>query len=446
MHAISADPAGRYLIDASGRPFIPAGLNLCFPRFVQDPAEGLGRLLGWIGHLADAGGNLARLFLGDALLEIEPERCGGFSAAAMDRLAAVVAYAAAREVRLILVLQHFRTIRAEPGGGPAFPGAARFDRPAYDPAAGGPCADMAAFLDSRPGRDVFVRRLERLAARFHDEPAILAWELWNEMDCVQGGDVPGWTTAMLAELKRLCPRHLAMQSWGSLDSPPSLERQRTWVGLPGLDAVQVHRYLDAGAALPICHGPVDELSADAVTALRAVTERPILLGEGGAVEPHHAAPWRRYEGDRAGSVLHDVLFAPFAAGGCGGGLCWHWDFYVERHDLWHHFGRFARAVAGFEPRGCRPERRDQPGLRIHALRGSDRCWVWVRDAVHDWRNELDELRPAPVHSGLRIDLGGLPQGAWRVYNPWQDRWNTLSRDGALPDFTRSCVLRCDSGE
>jgi hypothetical protein len=142
-------------------------------------------------------------------------------------------------------------------------------------------------------------------------------------------------------------------------------------------------------------------------------------------------------------VLHDVLFAPFAAGACGGGLSWHWDFYVQRHDLWHQCGRFAQAVTGFDPRGCRPERHDQQGLRIHALRGPDRCWAWIRDAAHDWRQELRELRKAPVRSGIHLDLGDVPMGAWRVYDPWQDRWSTLSADGVLPDFTRSCVLRCD---
>jgi hypothetical protein len=430
-----------YLVDGAGAPFIPVGLNLCFPRFVQDPAEGLSRMQGWISRLADAGGNVARIFLGDALLEIEPERCGVFSSAAEERLAAFIAHAARCRVRLILVLEHFRGLHAERRNAPAFPGAARFDRPAYLPEAGGPCGEMAEVLDTPAGRALYQRRLEHLATRFGTEPAILAWELWNEMNCVRSGDFVGWTKAMVDVVRRLCPRHLVMQSWGSLDGTATIEQQRAWAALPGLDVVQVHRYLDPGAQLPICQSAMDVLSADAITALRPATSRPILLGEGGAVEAHHAGPWKLYEADCAGSLLHDVLFAPFAAGSCGSGLIWHWDFYVERHDLWYHHGRFARAVAGFDPRGCRPERRDQAGLHVHALCGPQRAWMWVRDLACDWRSEIEALRPAPLRSGLRVDLGGLP-GPWRVYDPWQDRWSDLPASGVLPDFRRSCVLRC----
>lgn len=437
MDFITVDPAGRHLSDAAGQAFIPAGVNLCFPRFVQEPAEGLARMLGWLDRLAEVGGNAARIFLGDALLEIEPERCGVFASTAEERLATLVAHAARRRVRLILVLQHFRTI----GGtaAPLFPGAACFERAAYHERAGGPAADMAAFLDTPAGRAAFLRRLDRLAARLRDEPAILAWELWNEMDCVRGGDYLAWTSAMATELKARCPRQLVMQSWGSLDSAKALDQQRAWAVLPGLDAVQVHRYLDAGAGLPVCHGAVDALSADAIASLRDHTARPLLLGEGGAVEPRHAGPWRLYEADRAGTVLHDVLFAPFAAGACGGGLCWHWDFYVERHQLWRQIGRFVQSVAGFDPRGCTPERCDQQGLRVHVLRGEGRLWAWIRDG-HDWQAELRDLQPPPLRRGLRLDLGGAA-GDRRCYDPWSDRWCALPADGTLPDFRRSLVLR-----
>jgi hypothetical protein len=39
--------------------------------------------------------------------------------------------------------------------------------------------------------------------------------------------------------------------------------------LPGNDVAQVHRYLDPGAKLDICHAPVDVFAADAVRELQA---------------------------------------------------------------------------------------------------------------------------------------------------------------------------------
>jgi len=127
---------------------------------------------------------------------------------------------------------------------------------------------------------------------------------------------------MLPELRRLFPRHLALQSLGSFDTEGAREDYR-W--LAGNDAAQVHRYLDLGAPLKVCHGPVDVLAADAVRELRDFKPaEPILLAESGALEPRHSGPFLLYERDRAGMILHDVLFAPFFAGAAGSGQCWHW--------------------------------------------------------------------------------------------------------------------------
>ena len=37
--------------------------------------------------------------------------------------------------------------------------------------------------------------------------------------------------------------------------------------------------------------------------------------------------------ERRPEELHDVLFAPFFAGSAGTGQIWHWNTYVERHEL-----------------------------------------------------------------------------------------------------------------
>jgi hypothetical protein len=96
--------------------------------------------------------------------------------------------------------------------------------------------------------------------------------------------------------------------------------------MPGNDVLQVHRYLDLGAQLEVCRGPVDLLAADAVRELLAFTVRkPVLLAESGGVEPNHSGPLKLYEKDRDGLILHDVLFAPFFAGAAGPGHIWHWD-------------------------------------------------------------------------------------------------------------------------
>jgi hypothetical protein len=74
---------------------------------------------------------------------------------------------------------------------------------------------------------------------------------------------------MLDELHQRFPHNLAMQSLGSFDRPHNRAQYQAMVRLEGNDVAQVHRYLDLGANLEICHGPVDVLTADAIRELMA---------------------------------------------------------------------------------------------------------------------------------------------------------------------------------
>ena len=131
-----------------------------------------------------------------------------------------------------------------------------------------------------------------------------------------------------------------------------------------------------------------------------------------------------------GSVLHDVLFAPFFSGAAGPGHLWHWDHHIDKQHTWFQMGRFARAVEGVDPlrEGFEPVRRDT---------GST------------WRHELSERIPAQRLSGLQVDftplLGGRRVKKVRIYDPWRDEWVRASRraDVSLPDFTRSVVVRIE---
>lgn len=195
---------------------------------------------------------------------------------------------------------------------------------------------------------------------------------------------------------------------------------------------------------------MDVLAADAVGELRALgLPRPILLAETGAVEAHHAGPSKLYEQDRQGLLLHDQLFAPFFSGAAGPGHAWHWDFYVAKNDLWYHFGRFARAVAGIDPPAEQFEAQQipHPRLRVYALLGQHTLLVWCRDSACDWHSELDlGLAPGPVRQAV-LDLGAVSAGLAgeaEVYDPWTDvetRIPLQNGRAALPEFTRSLVVR-----
>ncbi len=256
---------------------------------------------------------------------------------------------------------------------------------------------------------------------------------------------------MLAELHRLFPHNLAMQSLGSYDTARARELYCRHSRLPGNDVAQVHRYLDLGASLEVCHGPMDLLAADAVREVLACDpRRPVILAESGAVEPGHSGPFKLYAKDKEGVLLHDILFAPLFAGAAGAGQCWHWDVYVDRNNLWHHFGRFAAAVKDLDP----PAEKFQPvelkhsRLRIYALRGRQTILLWCRDSRNTWKTELEQGQAPDTLGNLQLELAGVLDGvrpaSVKIYDPWKNLWSDARLEAgtlSLPAFSRSLVVR-----
>lgn len=442
----------RYFEDGAGAPFIPIGLNLCFPRFSTSAADGLATMHRWLDRLAENGGNFARVYLSHPFFEIEQEKMGQFEVLQAERLDSIIQHAWSLGIRLKFTLEHFRTI------GPdvqveRFPGAANFSRPLYHVRQGGPFDDMDGFLNSEAGKQHYLQKLDWLAARYSNHPCIFGWELWNEMNAVRGKGWQQWTKEMLPELKKRCPNHLAMQNLGSFDGDWAQPVYDEISPLADNEVAQIHRYLDFGSDWKICHGPIDAMMADAIATLRRIAPgKPALISECGAVEPNHARPWDQYPKDTDGTILHDILFGAFFAGSAGSGNCWHWHEYVDRNNLWWQFKRFSRAIEGVNPiqEELAPCRNDTGRLRVHVLQGKNISLAWCRDAASDWQTELIRGEAPTEVCGEKIELpmfADFPDSKLSVafYDPWTDCLTepvpTSSGVISLPPFHRSLVVR-----
>ncbi len=437
----------RYLELSDGSFYPPIGLNLIGPRHeVGDAEGGLRAMERWISKLAAQGGNFIRVWLSHPFWDVEHERSGFYDVHKAQRINRLLEICRRHGVRVKFTLEHFRTI-----GEPTRQSWA--DKPIHHVSRGGPAHSIADFFDGQAAREQFRKKIRWYAERYAAEPAIFGWELWNEINAVRGGDFMAWTEVMLPSLHEAFPRHLAMQSLGSFDRAELRELYHRHSTLPGNDLAQVHRYLDLGAELEVCHGPVDVLAADAVRDLLSCRPgRPVLLAESGAVEPRHTGPFRLYREDRAGIILHDVLFAPFFAGAAGPGHIWHWDVYVDANDLWWHFGRFAEAIRGLDPAGehFQALMLEHPRLRIYVLSGERTLLAWCRDRQNTWRTELENKQPPQKLRGLEVDLrpllGGRRGLLVRFYDPWNNRWRGGRLRGTLlrlPEFSRSIVFRIE---
>ena len=432
----------RYFELSDGQPYIPIGLNMIAP-----PGNDLAGMEAWLEKLAANGGNFIRIWLGSPFFDVEHERSGVYDEERAKRIDALLAVAREHDVRVKMCIESFRHFGTREQSWSA--------KPLHLIENGGPAKDIADFFDGERSRAQFKRKLAWYADRYGSDPTIFGWELWNEINAVAGGDYMAWSEIMLAELHRLFPDNMAMQSLGSFDTDRVRERYQRLATMPGNDVAQVHRYLDLGASLEVCKGPVDVLAADGVRELLAAEPgRPVILAESGAVEPSHSGPFKLYERDRAGIILHDVLFAPFFVGAAGPGHIWHWDYYVSKNDLWWHFARFSEAIKGIDPaaEAFEPMMLEHPRLRVYVLKGKRMLLLWCRDTQNTWQSELAEGKAPEVLRDTVLDLAGLGQKIARrarVYDPWSDKWTETNFDGnsmRLPQFSRSVVVHLRASE
>jgi hypothetical protein len=434
----------RYFELTDGRLFIPIGLNMIAP-LGSSEQEALQCMEKWIKSLSENGGNYIRIWLSHNFFDIEHERSGQYDEAKAKRIDKVLDMARRYDVRVKMTIEHFRHFFGERQKWAA--------KPIHHISKGGPAKSIDDFFQGERSREQFKKKLDWYANRYGDEPIIFAWELWNEMDTVRGKGYMEWTEEMLDELRKRFPKNMVTQSLGSFDHDRKRDRYQRICLMQANDFGNVHRYLDLGASLEICKGPVDILAADAVRELLAFeSEKPILLAESGAVEPGHSGPFKLYQKDKAGIILHDVVFAPFFAGAAGTGQIWHWDQYVASNNLWFQFGRFSEAIKGVNPllEAFEPIELKHAQLCVYALKGKHLFLAWCRDKQNTWQSELAEgKQPTVIRNGsiqLPHNEKYLRGASVHFYDPWANSWtrgDLKDNQIHLPEFIRSLVVKIE---
>ena len=428
----------RYFELSNGKPYIPIGLNMVYPAGRGDDTELTALENEWLIPLHANKGNFIRIWLSHQQYEVERGHAGNFDEGRKQKLHRLFTLARKYGIRLKLCTEHFRHLGEGSQGWAA--------RQMLLKENGGPAENTRDYFIGEAGRAHYKMKLDWYAENFGSDPIVFGWELWNEMNAVgfPVDTIWPWSTEMLAELRKRFPKNLTMQSLGSFDDERVKDAYRKLCELPGNDVLQVHRYLDLGARWSICHESAALLNAEAVKELLSYKiQKPVLQAEGGAVEPAHSGPFKLYGKDKEGTILHDVLFAPFFAGAAGPGHIWHWDQYVARNNLWFQFGRFAATVDGLDPpaENFQPFEIEHERMLLYGLRGKTKTLVWCRDKQSTWKTELEEDKAPETLTNLTIalDTGGKRV---RFYDPWENRWGT-GRGGtsiALPDFRRSLVV------
>jgi len=438
----------RYFCLSDGAPYIPIGLNLVgcaydrlpagmehFEASGQSATTGLSQWRRWFGRMKDSGVNYARVWLSNRYTEARTELMGVHDPAALERFGALVELARACDIRLKLCFEHWRT----------FSDVGHFAYRRYvDPETGRQLTDEDEWFNSPKWNAMWLKDILPYIARCQNDPVVFAWELWNEIDCGKAKFEPvaAFTRRMLDEVRNLSPMNLVVNSLGSFDDEWKQARQDVFRDMPQMDFQQVHRYLDQGASMPICHADPVEFSIEAVNRSRR-DDKPVILTETGAVNDRHVGPFRYYGCDDDGLIFHDVTYPALFAGAAGSGHIWHWHEYVETKNLWRHFRPLADAFEGVAPdlENFKPEVIPDVQAWILLLRGKTTALAYIRNKSDRWDYVLRDSAAPNTIVDLNVPVICKSAAVYWLMGEKPGEATVHGGGVRIPAFTHGCVLK-----
>jgi hypothetical protein len=268
---------------------------------------------------------------------------------------------------------------------------------AYNAANGGPCARAQDFFTDPLARRQFKRLLSYAASRWGASPALLSWELINEMNLAGYGsrdEMAAWTHEMAAHLKSSDPHgRLVTTSATRTGFLPEVWRDA------GVDFVSMHGY-----------GPdVSDLVYQYLSPFR-YANKPVLLAEfGGGWNPGDDLP------DKEGVRLQAALWLTMCSPACGAALPWWWDTHIEARGLYPVFAAARRFIEGEDRRERYTEwvrQACENGLMLSGVMDHQGARLYLHHP--GWIKNPESRGKMLIEKALPVELTGMLDGDYKI--------------------------------
>lgn len=449
----------RYFRWSDGTPITLLGINLAFISPVDHSAGyefgrsneryfiGLRQYERYFRQCYENGVNMARIWLGHEYFSPDTEDADVFLTEQFSKIEAVLELARKYNIVLKLTIEQFRFFDYErTADSSSFSDRIfrTFGKRLYR--SGKRCESSKEWLSNSIWRDAWKEKLRQLSIRFSGHPSIFGIELWNEMNCVSEKElVIDWNKEMLPFAKSLFPNQLVMNSLGSYDCIESEKFYHDFCWEYS-DIMQVHRYLDLGAAFDVCHKSCRDLTKDAVESLSNVT-KPFIVAETGAVNPCHCGPFTYYPADHRGTIFCDVVYTPLFSGAASCGHIWHWDErYVEAKNLYPYFKPLSNVCKDiiFDEQDFVSKTYENGDTILILLKGKSTSIGYLRNKLDNWDVTLRDLKQPVFQSGsFKLECSGKLS----TFNIWDDEKADITyTNGTLvfSDLKYGMIVRFDS--
>lgn len=193
----------------------------------------------------------------------------------------------------------------------------------YNSDLGGPCDYPWEFFSDAEAKRLFKRKLRYLVSRYGAFANLLSWELFNEVDAVEGyathqTAVVDWHNQMALYLKSIdIYGHPVSSSLAVHTELPNL-----WA-LPSIDYTQAHRYHNTTY--------LDYHLYQISHTLKTGFNKPTFNAEIGPSTSH----LETYNLDPQGIHIHDVAWASLFSDAFATAMPWYWSHYIHTYNLYH---------------------------------------------------------------------------------------------------------------
>lgn len=250
---------------------------------------------------------------------------------------------------------------------------------------GGPISTPFQFFSNSTAISTTKNLLKYIVSRWGFSTNLVSWELWNEVNQIQGfnpnltppstyaSDILNWHTIMYNYIKSIDPhKHLITTSYagGITSSNQSV--------FSVMDFTQSHDYKD-----PIANTNDDFQNHFYAVAQSSIStmNKPYMNGEWGFSEPN---PWTQF--DPKGFELHNSLWSSAFSTALGSVSNWWWDSYIKPNNL---FGVF-KPISVFMNSIPVPSQLFYPykisninGLRTYYMENSN------NDTIYGWSQDIN---------------------------------------------------------
>lgn len=312
----------RYFETTLGKAFWPVGTNLAW-----GGEAGTRDYDKWLPKYSAQGVNLVRLWLSPAWSTFGLERkdlgYGVFDLGNAWRLDYVLNEARSRGIRAQLCLESYNVLRDKDASN-------FWEEGPHNRRNGGPLDYPGQYWTDPTAEKVALAKMRYVVARYGSDPAVFAWEFWNEADLTRDFPIPAarsWHAKMATALRALDPYgHLITTSF----SAPAGVKEIDLLG--ELDFLQTHAYVTEDIVNPVA----------VQQSRKGGWGKPHLLGEVGA---DYRGPTAK---DLRGYEVHDPLWAAIGTASSGSSMAWWWDTGTDPKGWYPLYGALSRFVEGID--------------------------------------------------------------------------------------------------